>query len=333
MPVMSMLAVLSWGAMSYHIDVRTSPGPLSAAQPHGEALGGFTSHADFHHECNHCHAPMHCVSPNRCQECHIKESQESHEGTGLHGLLPGTDRCQNCHVEHQGSDVVISALPFDNIDHERLTGFSLDTHRSGDGETPATCVDCHAQHRFNAEAVDCVTCHAKADSAFVAEHTEVFGEKCFDCHDGVDRMVNFDHAQVFALEGAHGDVACEECHVDQMFVGTPQECVACHEDPEVHAGQFGLDCSRCHTASAWTPAQLTRHVFLLDHGDEGEIPCETCHVGSYTEYTCYADCHAPEQMQADHDEADKQDGAAFENCAECHPTGREGEGERSSNGN
>jgi hypothetical protein len=103
--------------------------------------------------------------------------------------------------------------------------------------------------------------------------------------------------------------------------------MACHEEPDVHAGQFGLDCSRCHTALAWAPAELTRHVFLLDHGDEGELECERCHVASYVEYTCY-DCHEPGEMRIDHLLVSDKDGraiTALEDCIECHPTGRAGE--------
>lgn len=103
----------------------------------------------------------------------------------------------------------------------------------------------------------------------------------------------------------------------------PHECSACHEEPAVHAGSFGLNCSRCHTLQAWKPALLTRHTFLLDHGDEGKLTCQICHTQTYAEHTCYG-CHdhEPEQMQVVHVEEELPE---FEDCVECHPTGREGE--------
>ena len=327
MSIMSAMAVISLGVVSYRIDVRTSPGPLSTFQLRGEPLEGFGSHAEFHHECERCHTPWYSVSTARCLECHVEVVRERDEGASLHGLLPGTGKCQNCHVEHLGQNAAISALPLANVDHERLTGFSLIRHQANGEGAPVTCADCHREHRFGAEWVDCVTCHTDVTTDFIAEHTECFGENCLDCHDGHDRMMDFDHNPAFVLDGAHDAAECESCHVDQLFAGTSNECMACHQEPDVHAGQFGLDCSRCHTSLAWAPAELTRHVFLLDHGDEGELDCKACHVVSYAKYTCY-DCHEPGEMQLDHLLVGEQDGQAIttiENCIECHPTGQAGE--------
>lgn len=102
----------------------------------------------------------------------------------------------------------------------------------------------------------------------------------------------------------------------------PHQCAACHEEPAVHAERFGLDCARCHTLAAWTPALLVRHVFALEHGGQGDIACQTCHVESYTQHTCYG-CHdhLPEQMPEIHTNTEMT--AELENCAACHPTGFE----------
>jgi mono/diheme cytochrome c family protein len=103
----------------------------------------------------------------------------------------------------------------------------------------------------------------------------------------------------------------------------PHECRACHEEPAVHAERFGLDCARCHTLQAWKPALLLRHVFFLDHGEEGQVACQTCHMDTYAENTCY-ECHDhdPAEMQAAHAREDITD---YEDCAKCHPTGQQGE--------
>lgn len=106
----------------------------------------------------------------------------------------------------------------------------------------------------------------------------------------------------------------------------PHRCSACHEQPDVHINQFGLDCARCHSLEAWTPALLTRHTFALDHGGEGQVTCETCHTETYAEYTCYS-CHdhQPDDMLTVH-EAE----AIFEidDCIACHPTGAPGEAQQ-----
>jgi hypothetical protein len=104
----------------------------------------------------------------------------------------------------------------------------------------------------------------------------------------------------------------------------PHECRACHEEPEVHAERFGLNCSRCHTLQAWKPALLTRHAFFLDHGGDGKVACQTCHTETYAENTCY-ECHdhEPGQMRVVHVEEEAI--SEYENCVQCHPTGVEGE--------
>lgn len=101
----------------------------------------------------------------------------------------------------------------------------------------------------------------------------------------------------------------------------PHHCASCHEEPALHAERFGLDCARCHTLEAWTPALLTHHVFSLEHGDNGPLPCQTCHVESYARHTCYG-CHdhQPEQMPQIHMAIETTD---LVGCATCHPTGNE----------
>jgi len=106
----------------------------------------------------------------------------------------------------------------------------------------------------------------------------------------------------------------------------PHECRACHEEPDVHAERFGADCSRCHILQAWKPALLLRHVFLLDHGDQGQVACQTCHTTTYAQFTCY-ECHdhKPLDMETAHAQEDIDQ---YEDCARCHPTGLEGEAAR-----
>ena len=136
------------------------------------------------------------------------------------------------------------------------------------------------------------------------------------------------------LTAARSGLAPEEIDLDvqaallgEVPAEDPHACSACHEQPEVHDDRFGLQCARCHGLAAWQPALLTRHPFELDHGGEGQNTCETCHVDAYVEQTCYG-CH--EDHQADEmQEFHVAEGIVeFENCADCHPTGRSGEAER-----
>jgi mono/diheme cytochrome c family protein len=106
----------------------------------------------------------------------------------------------------------------------------------------------------------------------------------------------------------------------------PHRCAACHEEPVIHADQFGLDCGRCHATSAWQPALLTRHTFDLTHGGAGPVACQTCHTVAYTAHVC-TECHdhEPEAIEAVHLAEDIPE---YGDCARCHPTGAAGEADR-----
>ena len=72
----------------------------------------------------------------------------------------------------------------------------------------------------------------------------------------------FDHFSTgFELVGQHRDVACDACHVNGIFKGTPHDCASCHV-PGARVGASakpanhilsGNDCSQCHTPAAWKP--------------------------------------------------------------------------------
>jgi hypothetical protein len=305
----------------------TFPGPLSNTQA-DEPLGGFSSHAEFEQECGHCHAPLHCVTDTKCQDCHMEIAEQRASATGLHSRLPGMDTCETCHVEHQGRGASITDFAILNIDHQLLAEFSLEEHATNFDGSPMDCESCHSKESFTSDTLDCITCHVNETHDEMASHIDLYGASCVPCHDGSDRMADFEHAHVYILDGAHQDTECEECHLDRVFAGTPNDCASCHEEPEVHIGIFGTKCDRCHVAAAWSPAVLTEHTFLVDHGEEprtDEITCETCHVDTYTDYPCYS-CHDSQEMLDYHAEIEIED--AYENCVDCHPTGREGEADQ-----
>lgn len=238
--------------------------------------------------------------------------------SGLHSRLPGTGRCQTCHEEHQGREASISKLAFVNIDHKKLAGFNLEQHRVNYDGSQMHCISCHTQDKYIIELLDCISCHVENDHDYMATHLEKFGNDCLQCHDGSDRMMDFDHETVYSLADGHADLECNSCHIANNYRETATTCIGCHEEPDMHMGVFGQDCARCHTPLAWSPAQLTQHAFLIDHGGETLSTCETCHAGSYTEYPCYS-CHTRSDLKIAH--IDEQ----YENindCIACHPSGR-----------
>ncbi len=295
------------------------PGSLSAVAKNNVPLEGFPNHAAFEQECGHCHAPIHCISDNKCEQCHMEIAQQRTSGDGLHSMLPGTNRCQTCHFEHAGRETVITEFAFLNVDHKKLAGFSLEFHHTDfEGET-MNCESCHSQDRFKSETLDCITCHIENDHDNMAERIEIYGTDCLACHNGTDEYADWNHNDDYLLEGAHTEVDCLECHIDQVFAGTATECASCHEDPELHTGIFGQECSRCHIAEAWEPAYLNFHTFDLFHGSETALDCSNCHINNYVDKTCYG-CHdhQPVDMVSVH----LQEGIIeIDDCASCHPTG------------
>jgi hypothetical protein len=158
----------------------------------------------------------------------------------------------------------------------------------------------------------------------MTDHQQQFGTSCMVCHDGVDRLSHFDHANFFPLEGKHATAQCTDCHANQVFRGTPTECWQCHSEPEVHIGVFGLKCYECHSVDAWEPASLHQHNFPLNHGLDDpslQLQCDACHTTNYIEYTCYS-CHdhQPDEIAQSHLAVgiSAQDLPA---CATCHPAG------------
>jgi hypothetical protein len=170
----------------------------------------------------------------------------------------------------------------------------------------------------------CTNCHTQQDAAYMTGHQEQFGSGCLSCHDGVDRLSNFDHNSFFPLDGKHAAAQCETCHAGKVYRGTPAECFQCHEEPEIHTGVFGQRCAYCHTTDVWSPATLRQHGFPLNHGLDDPnmlLQCDTCHGANYFDYTCYA-CHEHQQDEI----TNSHTGAGIVEadlpvCAKCHPAG------------
>lgn len=267
----------------------------------------------------------------RCESCHVggafaytpQECVSCHAEPERHQAMFGSD-CISCHTTTSWLPASFEDKPFD---HEQSTRFSLTQHVTNFDGAEFSCTTCHTNPEpLQVTDASCQTCHETAVPDFMSNHVNLFGAACQDCHDGLDSMATFDHADVWALAGQHAVIECTACHADQVFQGTPQECVACHAEPEIHLGIFGTDCANCHTANAWLPAQLRQHNFPLDHGDQGTLECTACHTStSYTNYDCTT-CHEHDVaiVQKEHDELNITQTELFA-CAVCHPTGTEDE--------
>jgi hypothetical protein len=255
--------------------------------------------------CGECHRNVRTVadftaaSP-ACIDCHRKDDE--HQGAF------GTD-CALCHTSEDWDTA--------KFDHTQAA-FKLEGKHSS-----VECEQCHVNDVFKGTPQTCVSCHQQDDAR---AHQGAYGTDCAQCHNAGDwQDAKFDHnLAAFKLTGAHVNVTCAKCHINGVYQGTPLACVGCHADPQEHLGQFGLDCAQCHSTSTWEGATFD-HTFPLNHGEEGNIACKTCHVTTdFKQYTCYG-CHehTEQRIQAEHLEEGISN---FQNCMECHPTGREEEG-------
>lgn len=249
--------------------------------------------------------------PNTCAACHSEPP--IHLGTF-------TSECQTCHTPAGWTPALLDGKPFD---HTASSGFNLARHLRDSDNRPFACSSCHQQNISVFDQRICLDCHSQAESGatFMTKHIDQFGSFCLDCHDGIDRLHQFDHSRVFLLEGRHSEIDCTACHINKVFSGTPTECIECHTEPVLHAGLFGLHCQYCHTPQNWAPAHLCIHNFPLEHGNKGQNECQVCHLEKYIEYSCYG-CHdhQPGPLEASHQKADisPQD---LPNCTTCHPAG------------
>ena len=119
---------------------------------------------------------------------------------------------------------------------------------------------------------------------------DTFPADCSLCHVGTEWQTladdfTFDHEAETGvpLNGAHGRALCLRCHNDRgpTAVFARQGCAGCHED--IHRGQLGNDCERCHGEQTWEPqGQVTLHErtrFPLI-GVHAFTPCYRCHPGA-----------------------------------------------------
>ena len=251
-----------------------------------------------------------------CEDCH------------QNNLYEGTPQdCYACHAEDDehngqyGSDCAACHTPVDwkqaTFDHN-LSNFPLEGEHIN-----VACEDCHQNGVYQGTPQDCYACHAEDD-----EHNGQYGSECAACHTPIDwEQATFDHTlTAFPLTGAHNSVDCADCHQNSVYAGTPQECVACHADPVFHQGLFSSVCTDCHTTTAWSPAEYNQsHTFPFNHGESGVSACTVCHDPTLNTYTCYS-CH--EHTPANIDSKHREEGINnYTNCMECHPTGREDEGD------
>lgn len=283
-------------------------GPLERVILPGPVIAG---HAEHESECETCHARF---SRGRqrdlCLDCHTEIAEDFETGTGFHSLSPDVRNatCASCHTEHEGRDADIMGLDRDAFDHT-LTDFPLlDSH------VEAVCGDCHAPDlTFHDAGTQCVGCHRDDD-----QHLGALGDDCSSCHRETawaDWTYDHELENDYALLGAHAEITCTSCHVDEHYVDTSNQCVDCHRDDDEHMGTNGNECEDCHNSFDWADTtfdHFSRTSFALA-GGHADLMCDDCHEGgNKLAQTLSAECVSC------HLEDDAHGGINGRTCDDCH---------------
>jgi len=235
----------------------------------------------------------------RCAACHTQRS-----ATGAVSYLGAATDCARCHANPHGETQPTfrrcerchdakswAAIARPEFDHA-ATRYPIEKKHLG-----LACAACHARStpggaatrtgalprlvfRWTGWAVDCQPCHQNTHG------TSLFGQKaCRLCHSAKVEFsqTSFEHRRThFALDGAHGKVACSTCHADTERKKPERSCNSCHVD--VHQKRFAAvgDCSACHTSTRFADIRFdhaARTRFALT-GAHRKGTCRSCHRGT-----------------------------------------------------
>ncbi|MCA8970827.1 MAG: hypothetical protein KDC95_13620 [Planctomycetes bacterium] len=265
-----------------------------------------------------------------CSKCH----------TG--GIYKGTPRnCVDCHRPDYDSakspDHAAASFPLDceqchSTSRWEGAKFDHNTWPLDGAHSAASCNKCHINNVYQGTPRNCVDCHRNDyDATTSPDHAASnFPLDCTQCHVTSQwKGAKFDH-NTWPLDGAHKTVNCTACHKNNVYKGTPRECVDCHRadydgttNPNHSQLNYSLVCTNCHSTTTWQGASFN-HRFPITSGAHKGLSCTECHKNptSYTEFTC-TDCHEHSQTRMD----DKHKGVSnyawtSAKCYQCHPNGK-----------
>lgn len=186
-------------------------------------------------DCHACHA-----SAVKTEELG-KDCVSCHAADNPHAASLST-RCDSCHGNRKWrSDI--------QFDHDLTDWPLLGLH------AVVGCAQCHASKAFKDAPTNCVDCHAQDDV-----HKGGLGKECANCHSPNGwNLWEFDHGRQtgFSLTGEHARLKCADCHRQPAAdVKLPSDCGSCHRKDDIHLGQFGAQCQRCHTTLSFKGARI-----------------------------------------------------------------------------
>lgn len=213
------------------------------------------------------------------------------------------------------------------------------------------CKKCHIGGR-EVKSRSCLKCHTpllkqvNRNRGYHGKMSRTKLMKCETCHTEhkgrafkivywKGGMSNFKHTLAgYTLHHKHARVDCRKCHtskfikpalrpyytkwkrLNQTFLGLPQTCKSCHQDP--HQGQVSQKCESCHSERGWNNAHRFSHSrtrFPL-HNKHRDVACKKCHkplvanVKGALEFKVARNCSSCHK--------DVHGGKMKRNCERCH---------------
>jgi hypothetical protein len=268
--------------------------------------------------CAQCHVNGRFAgTPVQCVGCHLKDFQGTNNPNHVSAGFP--QDCTLCHTTAQWMGA--------KFDHSK-TRFPL----TG-SHTSVACAQCHVNGQYTGTTMQCVGCHLKDFQGTTnPNHVSAgFPQDCTLCHTTAQWLgAKFDHAKTpFPLTGAHTNVPCAQCHVNNQFAGTSTDCASCHlkdftgaTSPNHVAAGFPKTCGTCHNTTQWAGATFD-HTAMTKFpltGAHTAVACATCHVNSVFAglSTACASCHLAKYNATTNP---NHVAAGFpQDCSMCHTT-------------
>lgn len=250
-------------------------GPLSSFDHNTTGYPLIVAHKET--DCRACHENLvfNFIGIS-CVDCHTDIHKNE---LGIH--------CEDCHTPQNWENRQ------EILKQHNLTRFPLiGVHSVLD------CEACHVNQQRNEyknTPVDCEYCHYENyQSATNPNHQLAkFQLNCLECHHALPstwKKVNWQHPQIFTLNGAHQFAECIDCHAE-TYQGTANDCFSCHESdylsaifPNHSQEGYPVDCSLCHNEQQWQGA-LFDHLQQTGYeliGKHSTLFCADCHIDNQT---------------------------------------------------
>ena len=252
-----------------------------------------------------------------CVSCHLADYQKTTNPN--HAAAGFPQDCATCHTTATWTGATFN--------HNTQTKFPL----TG-AHVSVACNVCHASGVYAGLSTACYSCHAKDwQGTNNPNHAAAgFPQDCSVCHSTTNwNGATFDHSKTpFPLTGAHVNVACATCHVNNVFAGLSTACYSCHmkdyngaTNPNHAALGFPQDCSMCHSTTNFTTSTFDHSTTTFPlTGAHTTTPCASCHInGNFT--TVPTDCYSCHKADYTGTTNPNHVAAGFPTtCLTCHTT-------------